>query len=126
MARVPSQPSRQQAAHQTATPAQPRKIPREPERFLPLSSACPISVSMSSHHHLIQQMVQVNLSDNFRRPSKQGRQLESPNTPFDGDQEFSQTTSGAGESLQSPSEVDSGSQEKRHSTINRELACPLS
>ena len=51
--------------------------------------------------------------------------MESPNTPFDGDQEFSQTTSGAGGSLQSPSEVDSGSQEKRHSTISRELVCPL-
>lgn len=41
MARARNQLSRQRAAHQTAIPAQPRKIPQEPERFLPLSSACP-------------------------------------------------------------------------------------
>ena len=55
---------------------------------------------------------------------KQGKQLESPNTLFDGAQEFSHTTSGAGGSLQSPSEVDSGSQGRGHNTISREQQTP--
>ena len=58
----------------------------------------------------------------------QGKQIESPNTPFDGAEEFSHTTSGAGGSLHSPSEVDSGSQSKKHTAGSGEpvkLTAPL-